>query len=275
MSFERFLGSGIDYSPCHYGASKLAFRGPECDLTHEYLVFLGSTATFGKHVRTPFPTLVGQTLGLGSANLGCVNAGVDTFGMDVTVRGMCRNARGLVVQVMGAHKLSNAYYTVHPRRNDRVIAPTQALRELYPEVDFTEIHFAGHLITTLEAVDKERFSRVRETLQSTWLSRMSDLIGLCGGPVVLVWLSPRPKGAAAETSNDAEPLFVSGPMLHTLAPTRVVAVETTAFACPADPGHRSAQHVSELPGPAVHRRIAAPIADSLGLALGASEWPDR
>ena len=189
----------------------LLFRGPERDLDGDYLAFLGSTATFGKHVRTPFPELVGQALGVTAVNLGCINSGLDTFAKDGTIRAIVQGARATVMEVLGAHFLSNPFYAVHPRRNDRVITPTTKLRKLYPEVDFTDIHFAGHLIATLAETDPGRFGEVRATLRAAWMSRMAELIGIAGGPVCLVWASPRPLSEGGDEATGAEPLLSTGP----------------------------------------------------------------
>ncbi|HAW46955.1 MAG TPA: hypothetical protein DCX34_06910, partial [Roseovarius sp.] len=62
---------------------------------------------------------------------------------------------------------------VHPRRNDRFVAATDALRVLYAEVDFTEFHFTRHLMRRLAAISPARFARLRTAVQEAWLARMS------------------------------------------------------------------------------------------------------
>jgi hypothetical protein len=262
MTYLRNSSAGIDYRPCTYGSSKLVFRGPKAVLEEPYLAFLGSTATFGKFVATPFPELVGQGLGIGAVNLGCINAGVDTFAGDEAVAGICRVARACVVQVMGAHRLSNPLYGVHPRRNDRVLAPTWRLRKLYPEVDFAEIHFTRHLIGTL-AGDPGRFAGVRDVLKSSWVSRMSRLIATLGVPVVLLWLTDGAEGATGNGADDAGPLLVDRDMIEALtpAPVAVVRAETGRPEAGTDRGRVTLSPFEEaaareLPGPPDHRRIA-------------------
>lgn len=271
MAYERFMGGGLDYSPCHYGASKLTFRGPEKQLNDDYIAFLGGSATFGKFVRTPFPDLVGQGLGIETVNLGSVNAGIDTFGDDVAVRGICRGSTACVVQVMGAHRLSNRFYSVHARRNDRVLAPTQDLRRLFPEVDFAEIHFARHLVTTLAAVDHERFALVREALRAAWSQRMERLLAEVAVPVVLLWLSDR---SPDDPSERDEPLFVTRPMVDALAPRLAGVVEIVTD--PAGAAEDAAAMIcsdlerpaaAALPGPASHRQAAERLSDALSVLV--------
>ena len=118
MAYERLVGDSLDYAPCRYGRSKLLFRGPRTVLNGDYVAFLGSTGTYGKFVESPYPELTQRELGITALNLGCVNAGNDTFLDDPTVQDLARGACACVVQVMGAHTLSNRLYTVHDPRPD-------------------------------------------------------------------------------------------------------------------------------------------------------------
>jgi predicted Zn-dependent protease len=67
-----------------------------------------------------------------------MNAGLDAFLHAPQVLALAGAARVTVVQAMGAQALSNRYYRVHPRRNDRFLGPSPALSALFREVDFTE-----------------------------------------------------------------------------------------------------------------------------------------
>jgi hypothetical protein len=62
-----------------------------------------------------------------------------------------------VVQVLAVQNLSNPYYTVHPRRNDRFLRASARLQNLYQDVDFTEFHFTRHMLQTLQMVSAPRF----------------------------------------------------------------------------------------------------------------------
>lgn len=274
MTYQRFVGGVLDYSPCQYGDSKLVFRGPKQSLTQDYVAFLGGSATFGKAVRTPFPSLVEQELDVRAVNLGCVNAGVDTFGQDLTVQEICGRARACVVQVMGAQKLSNPYYSVHRRRNDRVLAPSEKLRKLYPEVDFTDIHFARHLVQTLEKTDAERFADVREALRETWRMRMRALIDMCPGPVVLLWLADHALSDSNNAADGPDPLFIDRDLVESI---RVSRMELAEVACPS-PEHATQWDGSlasmlnpkaaiGLPSPALHRRASTVVAQGLSTAF--------
>ena len=54
-------------------------------------------------------------------NLGCLNAGPDVYLNDPEILRIASKADVTVLQVVGAANLTNRFYTVHPRRNDRFL----------------------------------------------------------------------------------------------------------------------------------------------------------
>ena len=131
MAYEYPGDGSLDYYPCRYGTSRVLFRGPRRDLDRPYVAMLGSTETYGKFVPEPYPALTEAATGLRVVNLGYVNAGLDLYLKDPEVLDTAARARVTVVQIMGAQNLSNRFYTVHPRRNDRFTGPTPLLRALF------------------------------------------------------------------------------------------------------------------------------------------------
>lgn len=208
----------VRLSPCTYGVSRLAFRGPRQPTDGRFVAFLGGSDTFARYIPTPFSDLVETEIDEVCINLGCQAAGPDVFLNDTALQALRHDACGTVIQVLGAANLSNAYYRVHPRRNDRFIAPTTRLTDLYPEVDFSEISFTGHLISKLRSVDEARFALVRTCLQATWVARMRSLIdGASAGPVFLLWFASRFPQDAVESSQPVhEPVFVTTEMMNEL-----------------------------------------------------------
>lgn len=181
MKTETRSTGVLRLTACTYGLSKVPFRGPRRRTYGRYVACVGGSDTFGKFIRAPYPHLLEVKINTPCVNLGCQSAGPDVFLNDPAIGSLCHDASATVIQVLNAVNLTNAFYKVHPRRNDRFIAPTDALRGLYPEVDFTDVAFTGHLIAKLNAVDPNRFKEVRATLQATWLRRMKELITLAGG----------------------------------------------------------------------------------------------
>ncbi|WP_305547934.1 DUF6473 family protein [Tabrizicola sp.] len=261
MSIPAEAG-GLDYFPCHYGASKAVFRGPQRDLSRPYFAMLGGSATFGKYVTRPYATLVEQALGCPVANLGALNAGPDFYLQDSAALDIAARARVAVVQVTGAEAMTNAYYSVHHRRNDRFLAATPALRDLFPRVDFTDIHFTRHLMQVLERSDASAYDRLVAGLKQTWLDRMRLLLARLPDRRLLLWLAEGPPPDRAETLDPAPP-FIDQPLLDALMPQvsgLVVATPSPRARAlqPLDmtyPETEAAQAAC-LPGAAVHVEVA-------------------
>ena len=216
MAFVRMGDGGLDYFPCQYGASRLMFRGPQRDLTREYIAVLGGSESFGRFVSSPYPALIEEALGLPVANLACQNAGADVYLSDPATLEVATGAHLAVVQVTGAQNLTNRFYTVHPRRNDRFIAASPLLRSMYREVDFTEIHFTRHLVQVLASKGEDRFAPIAEELKALWVHRMTALLDRMPRRVVLLWMADRPPGAEAGVGMISVPWLVDRAMVDAL-----------------------------------------------------------
>lgn len=271
MTFE-FPGDGsLDYFPCRYGMSRVLFRGPRRDLAKPFVAVLGGTETYGKFVRTPYPALIEQATGLSMVNLGCVNAGLDLYLRDPDVLDTAARARLAVVQIIGAQNLSNRFYTVHPRRNDRFLHASPLLRSLFREVDFTDFNFTRHMLSSLHALSPDRFEVVADVLRAEWVDRMKMLLASLPCPTVLLWVGrAAPPAPCRRTSWSDDPLLIDCDMIDALRSdcTRYVQVVASAQAL-ADGTQGLAFAPLETPaaqavlGPAVHAQIA----DRLGPEL--------
>ena len=222
MKHEQIEGDTIDYHPCRYGNSKIFFRGPRKSLKGRYVTFIGSTETYGKGVESPFPTRVERLTGLTCVNFGCVNASVDAFLPEPAVHDVCHSAALNILQIMGAHNMSNRFYTVHPRRNDRFVRASSVMRAIYPEVDFTEFCFTRHMLASLYALSPERFEIIQSELQMAWRARMRSFVQEIGSHTLLLWLSETlPSDAHLGDRTDpinSDPLFVTRSMIDELRP---------------------------------------------------------
>ncbi len=217
MAWEHPGGDSLDYQVCRYGKSRLLVRGPKTRLAPPYTAFFGGTETYGRFVEQPFPIRIGESTGLRVVNISCINAGLDAFAEDSTLLATIAGAETTVIQALGAANLSNDFYTVHPRRNDRFISATDALRELYPEVDFTEFSFTRHLLLSLEARCPRRFSTIVAALKDRWRIQMYRLISEAGAGAVLLWIANAPPPAVATAiASGMDPLFVDRDMVAEL-----------------------------------------------------------
>ncbi len=251
---------------------KAPSRWPNPDSDASYLAILGGSATLGKSVAQPYPALVAASMGQPVLNLGTLNGGPDTYLSDPGVLSLISRADAAVVQVTGAETLSNPFYSVHSRRNDRFLAATAELRALYPEVDFTEIHFARHLLQVLARTDADRFATVVAALQETWVSRMQSLLVHLPLRRRLLWLADAPPPDRAVTFGP-DPLFVDAGMLERLRPLtgEVILAVPSHAARSADATEDPLGEGGGLPGPAAHREIAALLAPLI--ATGVRQSP--
>lgn len=212
----------LSYSPCRYGASRMLFRGPRKRLDQPYLAFVGGTETYGKFIEKPFPVLVEKAMRQTCVNFGCVNGGIDAFVNDGTVMDICGKADLTVVQVMGANLLSNRFFSVHPRRNDRFLRASTVLQAIYHDVDFSEFSFTRHMLSALHSKSIERFETVVCELREAWLARMRRLLDQIGENVVLLWFSEY--APTNEPWDDlphqmqVDPLFITKDMIDQLRP---------------------------------------------------------
>ncbi len=276
MAYERHGASPLDYQLCRYGTSKLRFRGPARRLSGRYVAFLGGSETFGKFVERPFPALIEARSGARCVNFGWPNAGVDVFLNDPVILKAASAAGVTVVQVPGAQNMSNRFYTVHPRRNDRFVQASAMLRGVFRDVDFTEFHFTRHMLHRLQDVSPERFDLIRDELQRVWRARMRLLLARIEGPVVLLWVSTHAPGACADTPDlDADPAFVTRDMFHDLRSRAQALVEVVASPAAREEGSIGmvfdpveAAAAAELPGPAAHEEVASALEPVISRILG-------
>lgn len=264
MAYEYAGEAALDYFPCRYGQSKLLFRGPRRRLEGAYAAAIGGTETYGKFVPEPYPALVEKALGLPVVNFGYMNAGADVFVGEPVVIDACRNARVTVIQLTGAQNLSNRFYAVHPRRNDRFLRASMLMKTIFREVDFTEFHFTRHMLSVLHECSTEKFALVEEELKAAWVARMRNLLQKIDGRTVLLWIvgatGADPQGPADGLG--PEPLFVDAGMVAAIRPlaSDLVKITPSARALAAGTegmffGPLDAPVAAAMLGPKVHEEI--------------------
>ncbi|MBV1903641.1 MAG: hypothetical protein KUG58_08405 [Marinosulfonomonas sp.] len=264
MAYEHLGRGALDYYPCRYGRSKLLFRGPRRKLDKPYCAVIGGSETYGKFLETPYPTMLEQLIQMPVVNLGCQNAGNEVFAQDTTVTDICSAAEVTIIQLMGAQNLSNRFYSVHPRRNDRFIKASGFLHTVFREVDFTEFHFNRHMLGCLNEISPEKFSLVRDELKEAWVARMKLLMSRIEGRVILLWLSAHtPDDTAKSNDLNSDPAFVDRDMINRVSEQASDVVEVVATQSEIDAGRdRMAFNAleeimaSEMLGPIAHETAA-------------------
>ncbi len=264
MAYERLGRSPLDYLPCSYAGSKLSFRGPQRKLEGLYASFLGGTDTYGKFIEQPYPALIEARTGVKCVNFGWPNAGVDVYLNDPGVLMATAQAGLTVLQVPCVANMTNRFYSVHPRRNDRFLEASGTLRTMYGEVDFTEFHFVRHMLSHLQTVSASRFGMLRDEMQTAWVARMQLLLQKIEGDVILLWLSSRrPDEDTDKTEIAYDPSFVTRRMIEKLTHSAARLVEITASDTAKAEGTKGmrfseleATAAGDVLGPTVHYEVA-------------------
>lgn len=205
----------IDYELRCYEGSRITFRGPKVDTDQRYIAFLGATETFGKFVQDPFPKLLAEFLPAKPLNLGMINGGVDAILGDKSVMDLAKNADLRILQIIGALNQTNHYFKVHPRPNDRFIAPKEPLKRMFPEIDFAEFHLTKAMLTALHKCSKKRYRMLCDELQKSWLTNMVHLFDQLGDKTIMLWFgSVRPPANAVLDLRD--PVLIDAKMIAQL-----------------------------------------------------------
>lgn len=261
MSFEQRGRMPLDYQPSVLPGSALRFRGPLNADGGPSVVCIGSSETFGRFIDAPYATLLDHALGIPVLNLGVVNAGLDVMMNDPAIAAAVSDAEAVVMQITSAHNMTNRFYSVHPRRNDRFLSASSMLRTIYPQVDFTEFHFTRHLLSHLSEASQDRFQIVKTELESAWVSRMRRYLNSLAVPVHLLWLSNRAPSESEDAKLQQYPLFVTEQMLEEVRD----AASSLTIAAPGDVGEpetakgmfygpREEAAARLLPGPELHAK---------------------
>lgn len=271
MTIPSMRDQAIDYAPCRYNGSRLWFRGPRKALRPSYVACLGGSEVYGRYVAKPWTEQLEDQVGHTVVNLGAENAGIDAYLNDPGALVTAANAKVAILQITCSHNTSNRFYSVHPRRNDRFLKASDALKSLYPEMDFTDVHFTRHLLVRLRALCPDRFETVATEVRCAWQARMRHLVAQMQGAVVLLWFDPCPLSEERQPGTMGEP-FLTSRTLASLAPHVRETVEIVpedwraGFEAMIVPELERAR-AEHLPGAAVHQQAATALARAIIPAL--------
>lgn len=266
----------LEYHPCRYGSSKILFRGPARRVRGDYVTFLGGTETFGRFIKTPYPDMLEQMTGMTSINLGCLRAGIDAYLTSPGLMDICAMSQATVIQIMGAPNMSNRFYTVDPRHNERFLRASKRFKEIYPEVDFSEFDLTSHMLTALARIDPDRLHLVRHEMQSAWVARMRTLLDQIEGRKILLWAADHaPYSTAKGGTICREPLFVDRAMLNAVRDHADALVEVVGSRADIENGRAEMVFsemefgaAQEMLGPVVHQHIADALQPALASLIG-------
>lgn len=202
----------IDYRQVVLGGQ--AFRGPLPARMYstEKLTFLGAAQTFGRFVRTPFPTILGSLFNLDVLNLGYAGAGASFYLSKPYLMNQIGNARAAVVQVMSGRSCANSIFDAPEGRNVLVRRSDGKIMTDGPGYRWV-----------LETLGSDRAISVVRESQAKWVEETIEMAKAIPIPKVLFWFAVRdtaftPSGDSLAALMGEFPHFVSTEMLAEVRP---------------------------------------------------------
>jgi hypothetical protein len=221
----------VDYQMYELESTKLLFRGPKPFNLHQqpYLACMGAAQTLGCLCERPFPTLLGEMLGLPTLNLGYGGAGPAFFNRRPEVLRYANNAALVTVQVMSGRSESNSLYSsaglelLHRRSDGSTIGADAAYRKLLRE----------HALFGIRLTSKREYfffpsrplgiDAVIEETRANWILSYRTLLEKITVPKILFYFSKRkpeysPRYYSVNSLFGAFPQLVNQSMLDVLRP---------------------------------------------------------
>lgn len=254
--------SALDYMPCSYGSSRLRVRGPKRKADKGFVSTIGGRGAFGRFVVAPFPHQLEELGQISVVNLGASHAGIDAYVRDEDLLGLCQRASVVLMEIPPALDLSNRFYSVHPRRNDRFVQASPMMRRVFPEMDFTKVCYTRHLVNTVMENWPDRAELLIEDLQMAWISGIERLLERLGGKVILLWMAgysppdePRmdlgwPELVTKKMISNVRPMALDYVEVIPSWQAQTLGLEGMKF------HPHEARIAAETPGPLFHREVA-------------------
>jgi hypothetical protein len=200
------------------GAS-LLLRGPRPGSLDagRYFACLGAAQTFGRFCPRPFPTLLGERLGLDVLNLGRGGAGPSFFSEENDgLIAYVNRARFAIVQVMAGRSESNSLFL------------SKGLGYYTRVADGTSIGCDEAYRELLEQHDAPFVRTIVEETRANWIRSYRRLLSQIRVPTIMLWFSMRAPDYVEEYRS-VEALFGDFPQLVNRGMVEEVRASCTAY----------------------------------------------
>jgi len=176
--YQRSDAHILDYELYQLPGVEGVFRGPPID-RDEYVACVGAAQTFGRFVRTPFPRLISDALGIDALNLGRGGAGPTYPLSNPTLLEYINRARIVIVQVLSGRSQSNSLFHIAVHNNYGNSSPHGR------EVSADEFY------TWLLGQDEQLARKIIAETRQNYVAAMIDLLNAIKPPKILFWFSVR------------------------------------------------------------------------------------
>jgi hypothetical protein len=194
---------GFDYNlQAIEGLEPKLYRGPAVDFSQPYLAFIGAAQTFGRFVEQPFPTLLGQRLGIQIVNLGTGGAGPRHFNT-AKYLSIVNNAEAVVLQVLSGRSSSNSMFDN---------AASGGLRGM-SAFDNNPIPAGDFFARLAQDEPLETVKRIVAETRDDYTKQYIDFIKKISAPRILFWLSTRRPDYEEDYANAPHGILGSFPHL--------------------------------------------------------------
>lgn len=170
----------IDYGLVPVQGSYLWVRGPTIDRSRPYIACVGAAQTFGRFCLRPFPTLLGDRLGVQVLNLS--DGGVGPGWIDNPVfLDLLNGASMVVVQILSARSEGNS------RFDNRATGSHVGIRVR----DGQRMTFFDFFRDLIETESAEMVAQVVRETRANYVQRTLQVLAKIRSPKTLLWFSVR------------------------------------------------------------------------------------
>lgn len=174
----------IDYDCAEIPGLSGMWRGPmpKSFEPGQYVLFLGAAQTFGAYVARPFPTQVGEQLGVDILNLSRGGVSPLFFSENPRIRQLIAGARAVVMHAISARMIPTSRFTSIDHMNLMCMRDDSDNRVVDSEVVWQNV-------LKTEPADNLR-ALVREA-RDAWVRSMQSIAECATGRTLLLWFSER------------------------------------------------------------------------------------
>lgn len=191
MSYQKFDAGLIDYQDARFGIRRRKFRAPPLESVSNYVVCIGAAQTYGRYAERPYPTILGEKLGIPCFNLGTGGAGPTQFLYDPELLRAINSADVCVVQTMSARSVPNHYFSVLAGDNAHIKNISEEVYDECPGLREKDLHFTHDILHYIANHNPKFYQKVQYSCRKWWKEYYKSLLSSITTRKILLWFSER------------------------------------------------------------------------------------